>query len=570
MRTRARRISRLRALPLTIGLGLGLVACWSDIEPEPSASTDTAGADAGADSGAGGPFEGVSYQEHIRPLLELNCVQCHRQGGIGPFTLESWADVEPLAAEIVQVVQSGVMPPWMPADDCADLRDERRLDEAEVALFAEWGFDGYHEGDPATYSAPEHPESPLNAPPRFEITPAAAYQPDRDLPDDYRCLPLDHTFGADTYITATDIVPGVRDMVHHVIFYGVLPDQVGAMEALDASDDGPGYTCFGGSGVSRAVMLGGWVPGSPAMVWPEGAALRLPEGSRIVAQFHYNLTNYGRDDEIPSDLSEVHIWTLPADETPEKLVEFTLVADVGILIPAGESSSVHEMELPIPLPVEVVGVLPHMHTLGEAIRVDVDRGQDNLCLVDIPSWDFSWQQLYNFPDGAPMRLHAGDTLRLTCEFDNSASNQPVVNGERAEPRDVRWGEGTFDEMCLVYVAIARPFVEGDAGLCGATMPECFRACDGDGQCAFACMLNSGEECPDCTIDGLVACGRRECLAELAVLGSCVDGCDDSDSCLTRTCAEEYDAFYQCLEPPLFEGACDADLSACDVQFAAEE
>jgi len=44
-------------------------------------------------------------------------------------------------------------------------------------------------------------------------------------------------------------------------------------------------------------------------------------------------------------------------------------------------------------------------------------------------------------------------LRLTCRYDNSPDNQPIVNGEQVAPRDVRWGEGTLDEMCLLYMTV---------------------------------------------------------------------------------------------------------------------
>ena len=37
---------------------------------------------------------------------------------------------------------------------------------------------------------------------------------------------------------------------------------------------------------------------------------------------------------------------------------------------------------------------------------------------------------------------------MGCTWDNSASNQPIIDGVAKEPVDVAWGEGTSDEMCL--------------------------------------------------------------------------------------------------------------------------
>ena len=48
----------------------------------------------------------------------------------------------------------------------------------------------------------------------------------------------------------------------------------------------------------------------------------------------------------------------------------------------------------------------------------------------------------------PVTFSPGDSLWMGCTWDNSASNQPIINGEVKEPVDVAWGEGTSDEMCL--------------------------------------------------------------------------------------------------------------------------
>ena len=47
-----------------------------------------------------------------------------------------------------------------------------------------------------------------------------------------------------------------------------------------------------------------------------------------------------------------------------------------------------------------------------------------------------------------MQLNPGDRLGLECHWDNSAGNQPFVDGQRVPPRELNWGEGTDDEMCL--------------------------------------------------------------------------------------------------------------------------
>ena len=47
-------------------------------------------------------------------------------------------------------------------------------------------------------------------------------------------------------------------------------------------------------------------------------------------------------------------------------------------------------------------------------------------------------------------------MTVTCTFNNTAENQPVINGMRLPVQDVTWGEDTTDEMCVSFVQIALP------------------------------------------------------------------------------------------------------------------
>jgi hypothetical protein len=88
-----------------------------------------------------------------------------------------------------------------------------------------------------------------------------------------------------------------------------------------------------------------------------------------------------------------------------------------------------------------------MHQIGSAIRVDLIRADGSKsCVINIPKWDFHWQGSYQFAQ--PIKVNAGDKLQTTCVWDNSAAHQPIVNGQPQQPKDVRFGEGSTDEMCL--------------------------------------------------------------------------------------------------------------------------
>jgi hypothetical protein len=46
---------------------------------------------------------------------------------------------------------------------------------------------------------------------------------------------------------------------------------------------------------------------------------------------------------------------------------------------------------------------------------------------------------------------ASDSVHIECDYDNTADNQPVINGMRTPVRTVTFGEKTLNEMCLHYL-----------------------------------------------------------------------------------------------------------------------
>jgi hypothetical protein len=99
-------------------------------------------------------------------------------------------------------------------------------------------------------------------------------------------------------------------------------------------------------------------------------------------------------------------------------------------------------------PLRIYGVAGHMHLRGIDIRIDLN----GRTLLHIPHWSFHWQDAYYLDQ--PVDAAAGDSLRVTCRFDNSRTHQPLLNGKPMPPRYVLWGEGTTDEMCLGLLQVA--------------------------------------------------------------------------------------------------------------------
>lgn len=522
-----------------------------------------------------GPIE-PTYHGGIRALMESKCVGCHQEGGIGPFALDDPETVELLGPSIVAEVEARRMPPWGMDPECRDTVDSIRLSDDEVAAFSTWRDDGFPAGDPADYQPPGRRDVSSSStaedvlgPADRVLMPAGGYTPDVTRPDDYRCIVLPETIDRDLFVYAVDVLPDQRELVHHVIVYAVAAPDVPTVEARDAEDPGPGFRCFGDAGVDTADTIGGWVPGTNVGSASKEAAMRVSRGSRLVMQMHYNVA--GRTaEEIAPDATGVALWTLGDGESPDWLLTSLWIPNENLSIPAGAKSSVHSATMRLPVKGYAVAVSPHMHLLGKSITTELIRDDGDVeCLGRVKDWDFDWQRTYEFPESSFVPMDISDQIRITCEYDNSPENQPVINGERQEPRDVTWGDGTFDEMCLDSLVVLAPFRgRGDSGVC-AGFRDCFEDCkSSDAFCPLSCMTGAGFACLSCGTEGLFGpCARSACPSQLESLDSCLAGCATTDvdvyGCLYEACRSDYEAFYACAEPGLRSGSCASDFGACE-------
>ena len=94
-------------LSVAISAGLGAVGCDS-------------GSGDGTGGGGGGPATEVTFHKDVEPILQKNCLGCHREGKIGGFSLVQYEEAKPQAGMMAAQVEAGLMPPWGAQDteDC--------------------------------------------------------------------------------------------------------------------------------------------------------------------------------------------------------------------------------------------------------------------------------------------------------------------------------------------------------------------------------------------------------------------------------------------------------------------
>jgi mono/diheme cytochrome c family protein len=440
----------------------GAIATADTSVPSLSTAPDAASADsaAGDAQAAIGSSTGVSYQKNIRAIMETSCLDCHTKGGIGPIAFDDWPTVKNAASVIVNMVSAGLMPPSGWNRDCHQLNEDRSLDAAQRALFTQWKEAGFQEGNLADYVAPPARQKKALGEPTIVMTMKEPYTPPSNA-DEYRCFVLD-AINDETYLTGMQIIPGQADEVHHVIIHRVESAQVAQVRSLDQADAKPGYVCNGGAGATAQNMFS-YRPGSEAVTFDKGDAAYMAPGSTLVIQVHYNTVFLTDGKKATPDQTKIALWTLPAGTLPERVVYRTTTFG-PINIAANASNYVSNISQPMRtlsslggsilgggtfIPGEVIGMTPHAHQLATVMNASLKRADGGSACLDDVKWDFQWQLDYMFDTGVP--YGENDTFVASCTYDNSAQNQPVINGVKQTSKAVAFGERSTDEMCEHYI-----------------------------------------------------------------------------------------------------------------------
>jgi mono/diheme cytochrome c family protein len=392
----------------------------------------------------------VTFNREIAPIIYRNCSPCHRPGEAAPFALLSYEGAARKGKTIAKVTASHFMPPWKAEPASYAYRDERRLTDAEIELIQAWVTQGMPEGNAA--DKPEPPKFTSGwqlGEPDLVIEMPAGFHVPADGPDIYRNIPVPLGLKEDKWVTAIDMRPSARAVVHHVLYFA---DGSGRIHERPQQGTEPGFSGMRAGGAP--ISLGGWSIGAQPHFFPDGLALPVPKGSDLLVQYHFHPTG---KPEVEKSLVGFYF----AKNAPERsLVRVQLPPHYslfsGLDIPAGDEDFVIRDSYTLPVAADGVGVAAHAHYLATQLKLTATLpGGEVKTLLWIKDWDFAWQDRYYFKQFVP--LPAGTRLNAEIHWDNSADNP---HNPSSPPIAVSWGEESKDEMGSVSL-IAVPHVESD-------------------------------------------------------------------------------------------------------------
>jgi thiol-disulfide isomerase/thioredoxin len=360
----------------------------------------------------------VTFAEHVAPVLQKHCWECHKSGGSAPFALTDYKQAAARAESIAEAVTDQRMPPWFASHDFGPFVNRRGLSDEERAAVIDWARSGTAAGDLSKVPAPPAPakEKWLIGTPDLVLNSSEFELPEKgDIPYKYSILP--HTFAEDTWVQAVQITSYNPRVLHHANL---------------------AFANLAG-GVKEENFVTGYVPGGEPMNLDGGVAYRIPKGTVLALQIHFVST--GKPEKCT-----VTVGLRYPREVVQKRLRNIQLTDHRFAIPPGAPA--HKVTANRTLDTDIVGVglFSHMHLRGKDMTFTAHRpdGKDETLLV-IPNYNFSWQLPYRWEPGKKT-LPKGTRLECVAHFDNSP-----FNPYNPDPKvTVREGPQTHEEMMFGF------------------------------------------------------------------------------------------------------------------------
>jgi hypothetical protein len=342
--------------------------------------------------------------------------------------MSDYKEVAGWAETMLEVVDAGRMPPWFANPEHGKFTNDSRLSQGEKYLLRRWVEAGCPEGDPKDLPPLREFAEGWNIPEPDIVLPMASkpFRVPATGTVDYKHFVVDPGFTEDKWVVATEVRPGNRSVVHHVLVYVQTPDQSVFKDAIKGS------------------LLGAYAPGAPGRALPAGTARRVPAGSKLVLQMHYTTNGYEQE-----DLSSLGLkFCDPKDVKQE--IESGWATNFFLAIPPKAANHPITASFTFPDDRWLYQMTPHMHLRGKSFRYEA-RYPDGTkeVLLDVPEFDFNWQIDYVLDK--PKFMPKGTVLFCEARYDNSAGNL-------ANPDPNRWvtfGEQTWDEMMIGWFTAAK-------------------------------------------------------------------------------------------------------------------
>jgi hypothetical protein len=382
----------------------------------------------------------VTFNKDVLPVLQKRCQECHRPGEIAPMSFMSYEAARPWAKAMKAAVLTKKMPPWFAEEGTLPLAHDRTLSEAEVQTIVAWADGGAPEGDAKDKPAPRQFVDGWNIKPDLIVEMPLDFQIPATGAVDYQYIRVKGNFPEDTWISAAEMRPGNRQVVHHGEVWAVPPGskwmanaQYGVAYAMQEMPK---------QNSDNTDIIGKFNPGVAAQNFVIGDSAKLiPKGSDLVFEIHYTTNGKPNTDRTKVGMTFAH-----GEHTTRYFTSYGPTAS-NLKIPAGDGNAEVVGEFTTQVDMKLVYAQPHMHVRGKdyELRAIYPTGEMQTLLK--AKWDFNWQLGFDFAE--PVLLPKGTRLIGISHFDNSPNN-PFNPDPKKE---VVWGLQNWEEMSNCFIGL---------------------------------------------------------------------------------------------------------------------
>jgi hypothetical protein len=393
-----------------------------------------------------------TFANDIAPILQKNCLPCHREQGAAPFSLASYAAVKKRAKTIAKVTQKRIMPPWPADPSYSHFVGEKVLTDRDIAIIQKWVKQGAVEGDQKYVYCPNAIDRSNIRKPDLVIPFDSVVMHEGDL-DRFFISLSNVSLPKRRFISALEFVPTEPGLVHHanghLLLYkegskrmpirprrkmearSEMNSDLGSLLEMQADD---------GSLPMRIHSAFNYLPGVQGIEYPNGiGAFEVTKDFAAVM----NDVHYGPADKTVVDRSVLNVFF--TDIPPSRVLSELMLGTNGVskivpplVVPANKVTK-HATRFTIAEDISVLTINPHLHMLGKSfLAFAVKPNGDTIPLIRILRWNFNWQYFYTYK--TMLRIPAGSEIVAIAEFDNT-SNNPWNPNRPPKQVSERWDSG---------------------------------------------------------------------------------------------------------------------------------
>jgi len=387
--------------------------------------------------------QGVSYVDDIAPILTKHCADCHREGGIGPFAMDSHVMAQGWSPMIREVLMTKRMPPAQIDPHIGNFSNSYNVPFEDQQKLLHWiALGSPKDGNADPLAQLEWPETEwafgepdLIVPVPAQEIPATGVLEYIDV-----IVPIPGLI-EDRWLKASQYISSEPTVLHHTL------------NALIEPGQRPKPGLIGSFSHPDAPYITPYIPGAEPYIEDPDTGGLLKAGTTLALNMHYTTTGRSAVDE-----GKIGLWFYDEGEEPSqrKLGECACIfPNEWTNIPPNDPNFEQIKSITLGYDAYLTAFHPHMHFRGKSMVFEAQYPDGSTeTLLNIARYNYDWQIEYKLVE--PKFVPAGTKVVVSGKFDNSLQNPANPDPEREVP----WGQQSWDEMFFgqVYWKAADPAV----------------------------------------------------------------------------------------------------------------